>query len=110
MAKKDPLKCLTVAFRNERIPTKTIELQRSKIAGPDSFETDGEVRVPLPGGGEIHLHAEVNLGGSTPDVSISVLEGEDITCAVRCTSGVVIGYETRSGIEVLLQVGTGPWE
>jgi hypothetical protein len=52
----------------------------------------------------------VNLGGSTPDVSISVLEGEDITCAVRCTSGVVIGYETRSGIEVLLQVGTGPWE
>ena len=100
---------LSVAFSDEEIPTTTIDLVRSPLDGVDAYETPEDVAVALPGGGEIHVSAEVYLG-TTPDVSISVLEGDHCTCAVRCTSGVVISYVSRSGVEVLIQVGTGPWE
>jgi len=109
MARKDRLKQISIAFRDERIPTRVVDLKMSAISGVSSFETPGDIKVPLPGGGEIFVSAEV-FPGSTPDVSISVLEGDEITCAVRCTSGVVVSYQTRSGVDVLLQIGTGPWE
>lgn len=76
---------------------------------PRFLSTGGDVQVALPNGETIGVYAEVGLGDEIADVSMSIVDGERIT-AVRCGRGGVLSYTTLGGWEVLLQVGTGPWE
>ena len=43
------------------------------------------------------------------DVSLSIIEDGRLS-AIRCGSGVVFSYTTRSGLDILFQIGTGPWD
>ncbi len=103
--KPQSLKELTVSFRDESIPTVRAKLSRV-LAGPYT-KTLG---VELPTGGSIEIYAEVFDPETSPDVSIYITEGDQEPCGLRCSSGVVLSYITRSGCECLVQVGTGPWE
>jgi hypothetical protein len=105
MASSQNLKTLTVSFRDESIPEIRVKLGRV-LVGPYSKT----VPVHLPDGTEVEVYVEVFDPDNSPDVSMYVTEGEEELCGLRCTSGVVLTCVTRSGYELILQVGTGPWE
>jgi hypothetical protein len=103
--KAQSLREITVAFRDESIPTVRAKLTRV-LVGPYTRT----LTVKLPKGPPIEVYAEVFDPEMSPDVSIYITESDEQPCGLRCTSGVVVSYVTRSGYEVLVQVGTGPWE
>jgi hypothetical protein len=99
------LKTLTVCFRDESIPRIEVKLSRL-LFGPYSKT----LPVRLPDGSEVEVYVEVFDPESTPDVSLYVTEGEEELCGLRCTSGVVLTCVTSGGYELIIQVGSGPWE
>lgn len=103
--KQQSIREIAVAFRDERIPTIRAKLTRV-LTGPHTKT----LKVKLPKGPPIEVYAEVFNPESAPDVSLYITENDEEPCSLRCTSGVVLGYITRSGCEVFVQGGTGPWE
>src|SRR5262245_34149433 len=97
---------LQVSFRDERIPRINVQLVR--LGGSYTKE----VPVTLPNGEELCISAEVfDPDSGRPDVSVDTRNKADTAwCSVRCTSGLLVSYVSPGGCEVLLQVGTGPWD
>jgi hypothetical protein len=67
--------------------------------------------VKFPTGEVISFYAEVYPPSETkgPDVSVHILQGDDVLFVVRCSSGVVISLQL-AGYDCLIRLGTGPWE
>lgn len=72
---------------------------------------DGEASIPVrfPSGDKMEIDIEVADADSSPDVSISVTYENDRGLYIRCTSGVIVSYDTDFGYQCLVSVGTGPW-
>lgn len=72
---------------------------------------DSGIPVQFPTGETISFYAEVYPPDEDegPDVSVQVLQDDDVILAVRCTSGVVISFQL-AGYDCLMRLGTGPWE
>ena len=100
------LKTLYVSFRDESISSFKVELVLD--AEGESYTT--ETTIEFPNGKSIEVYVEVFTTGEYPDVSLYVTEDNEDICGLRCESGVILSYVTRFGYEVLLQVGSGPWE
>jgi hypothetical protein len=102
------LKTLSVSFRDERMGPVKKRLSRDA----DCFS--GEIPLKLPTGEAVSVYAEVfEAGEESPDPDVSItIEGPDeaIWCSVRCSSGAIVSYVTPGGMEIIAQVGTGPWE
>jgi len=66
--------------------------------------------VTFPTGEVISFYAEVYPPSATsgPDVSVHILQGDEVLFTVRCTSGVLISLQL-AGYDCLMQLGTGPW-
>lgn len=94
-------------FDDDEIPEIVIPIP--KLSNPEFFSLGSEQLVTLPNGEVLDVYAEVSLASSVADISLSIVE-DDRLYAIRCGSGVVFRYTTRSGFQVLLQIGTGPWE
>jgi hypothetical protein len=99
---------LTVEYRNHVMPTLKVPLSRKSNDDDEPFTTADEVPVPFENGEAISVYAEVFDADDGPDVSISVYEGGEATCSLRCTSGVILSYVTRSGKECLFRLGPAP--
>lgn len=100
------IKTLYVSFRDASIPSYEVPLLRETTDEPFTTETT----INFPNGKNIEVYVEVFLSEEFPDVSLYVTEDDTDICGLRCESGVVLSYVTRFGHEVLLQIGTGPWE
>ena len=105
---RDIYSFLSVEYRNHAMPALRISLSRSASDNDEPYATNGEVPVPFGDGEVIRVYAEVFEGAKGPDVSISVYEGDEAVCMVRCTSGVIVSYVTRSGKECLFRLGPAP--
>jgi hypothetical protein len=106
MASNQSLVTLTVSFPDESLP-----VQQYTLANDGSGCFSVATKVVLPGGSSIEVSAEVfDPSSQTPDVSITVEEQNEPICSLRCSSGVVLSYLSRSGSECFLQLGSGPWE
>jgi hypothetical protein len=68
------------------------------------------VPVKFPTGEEISFYAEVYppSAANAPDVSVQILQNDEVLFAVRCASGVVISLQL-AGYDCLIRLGTGPW-
>jgi len=98
---------LRIFFRDEEIPEMVLPLERD--GSSEFYSLGSERQLALPNGETIEVYAEANLAGSTPDVSVSVIQGgRDLD--IRCGYGVIVSYETVEHFDVLLQIGTGAWE
>lgn len=97
---------LYVSFRDGSIPSFEVPLLRETTDEPFTTET----AINFPNGKNIEVYVEVFSSDAVPDVSLYITEDDIDICGLRCESGVVLSYVTKFGYEVLLQVGTGPWE
>lgn len=105
---KSTFSLLTVEYRNHVMPALEVPLSRASNDADEPYTTAGEVPIPFGDGEAIRVYAEVFDSAKSPDVSISVYEGEEVTCMLRCTSGVILSYVTRSGKECLFRLGPAP--
>jgi hypothetical protein len=101
------LRTLTVEFGCRSEGQKRIKPLLLEISDLDA----GGVPVKFPNGDEVSFYAEVHPpeGDVGPDVSVEVLQNEDVLLAVRCASGVAVTFQV-AGYDCLMRVGTGPWE
>jgi hypothetical protein len=53
------------------------------------------------------VYAEVSLGGNSPNVSLSIIDGDTVV-DMRCESGLLVGYQTKGKLYVLFQIGPAP--
>jgi hypothetical protein len=98
---------LRIMFDDDEIPEIVIPIP--KLSSQEFYSFGSEQMVTLPNGEVLDVHAEISLESAIADISLSILEEERLF-AVRCGSGVVFRYTTRSGFQVLLQIGTGQWD
>jgi hypothetical protein len=80
-----------------------------KFSDPEFYSLGTEQMVTLPNGEVLDVYAEVSLARAIADISLSIIEDGRLS-AIRCGSGLVFSYTTRSGVELLFQIGTGPWD
>jgi hypothetical protein len=98
---------LKIFSRDGDFPERVLDIPVFSQPEFHSFGTDTELE--FPGGHKLNVNVEVSLGGTSPDVLLSIEEGGR-TIDVRCSSGVVVSYPASWNIDVLFQVGTGAWE
>lgn len=98
---------LRITFGDDDIPEIVIAIP--KISTPEFYSLGTEQLVTLPNGEVLDVYAEVSLATAVADVSLSIVENGRLS-AIRCGSGLVFSYTTRGGIELLFQIGTGPWD
>jgi hypothetical protein len=108
--RNDPLAALStlvVQFGTRKKGQKRLEALRVKVADIK----DSGVPVRFPTGEEIFFYAEVHPASENagPDVSVQVLQQDDVVLAIRCTSGVIISL-SLAGYDCLISLGTGPWD
>jgi hypothetical protein len=99
---------LDIFFRDPAFPRTSLIL---RCGYDDGLYTVGESEqeVELPNGETILVYAEVAVGESGPDISLSIIQGgRDFD--VRCSAGLIVSYTTEQGLDVLCQIGTGGWE
>ncbi len=105
---RSTLRTLSVSFRDDRIKP----IKKRLLLDDGCYS--GEVPLKLPTGELVSVCAEVfepDEESPDPDVSITIDGPNEVTwCSVRCSSGAIVSYVTPGGIEMLAQVGTGPWE
>lgn len=88
---------------------KDLVIPLSAFEGGNFLSLSSDLPIELPNGETIAVYAEVAPNRAIPDISVSVVEDGRVF-GVRCGYGVVVTYSTKSGYEVLLQIGTGAWE
>ena len=102
-----PLTVLRVFFRDEDIADILLPLE--KAGTEECYSLGGERELTLPNGEVITVYAEVGLEGAVADILLTIIQGgRDLD--IRCGNNVMVSYETEGHLDVLLQVGTGPWE
>ena len=69
------------------------------------FRTTEDVEISMPDGSIVFADAEVSDPDGSPIVTMSLLENDELTLAIRSNSAVSVRYITRVGCEVLLSVG-----
>lgn len=101
------LQTLVVEFGARTKGQKRIKPLRVRVADLD----DEGALVQFPTGERISFYAEVYPPSEDdgPDVSLQVLQDDDVILAVRCNSGVVVSCQV-AGYECLIRLGTGSWE
>ncbi len=98
---------LRIIFGDDDIPEIVIVI--AKLSDPEFYSLGTEQLVTLPNGEVLDVYAEVSLAGAAADISLSIIEDGRLS-AIRCGSGLVFSYTTRGGLELLFQIGTGPWD
>jgi len=103
---------MRIFFVDESVPDIVVPLVSDGrfIVPADRGPFTAEVPVQMPNGHSVTVYAEVHDWETAPDVSIQVDVDEDEYCSMRCTSGAILNYLTRSGCEIFVQVGSGPWD
>ena len=98
---------LRIIFGDDDLPEIVIAIP--KISDPEFYSMGKEQLVTLPNGEVLDVYAEVSSASTVSDVSLSIVEDGRLS-AIRCGSGLVFSYTTCGGLELLFQVGTGPWD
>ncbi|WP_431095556.1 hypothetical protein [Polaromonas aquatica] len=98
---------LRITFGDDDLPEVLIAIP--KMSDPDFYSLGTEQLLTLPNGEILDVYAEVSLASVVADVSLSIVEDGRLS-AIRCGSGLVFSYTTRGGLELLFQIGTGPWD
>ncbi len=99
---------LRLFFRDESLKSVLLPLNHDRESG---LYTVGEwdVAVELPNGETMQVYAEVGDQDGVADISLSITQdGRDFD--VRCLGGLIVSYTSAGGMDVLCQIGTGPWE
>lgn len=87
---------------SERIPLPSLGKSGS-VGLPDYKE------ITLPSGEIVAVLAEAHPQGAPPSVTVSIQDAaKDIY--IRASVGIALSYTTSGGNELLLSIGTGPWE
>ena len=99
---------LRLFFRDESQQSVLLPLTHDPESGLHTVG-DWEVDVELPNGETIKVYAEVGYHDGVADISLSIIQdGRDFD--VRCLGGLIVNYTSAGGMDVLCQIGTGPWE
>ncbi|MFB9066666.1 hypothetical protein [Pseudofulvimonas gallinarii] len=99
---------LRLFFRDESMQSVLLPLTRDEESGLCTVG-DREVAVDLPNGETINVYAEVAEHEGVADISLSIIQdGRDFD--VRCLGGLIVNYTSAGGMDVLCQIGTGPWD
>lgn len=103
---ENELRHIRIMFR-EDTPDRLIPIPA--IEGSDFHSPGEDQALTLPNGETLQVYAEVSPERAITDIMLSVIEdGRELT--VRCGAGLIVNYTTRSGYELLLQIGTGAWD
>lgn len=93
----------------EEVPGKVSERIELQSFGDRAVGLPSYKEVCLSDGEVVEVLAEAHLENSPVSVTVSIEENQK-NCYVRASEGIAMSYTTSSGKQIILTIGTGPWE